>query len=624
MNESAESGQMIGGLRPEYKTYERQKCFIGHSRDAEWRDDILHACNETLPKFGLEPWYAADHFDPTKPLRDKVVELIANSRFGLYDISSWRDKSGEWHQSRNVFIELGIAIALNRPTLLIRHTSNQSLPLSPVLQGVELLEFAGETTLSTALERKLPQWMNVPPDRDWFNRFCIFGNRVCQFREEHPRAKQMGGKKLQGLLADGFDKDSPDFSKVEQSEIRSAFDDVFSRYADIDFSYLDEFPLVDSYQLALCSHCQAVRSTPFAVGRILPQTPIQVFIAIGISIALEELFDYKIPKVLLVRNEQDVPSLLRGYEVVESINIGQVKRKLKDFIPGVIRHVRETSWKPKALPFVEISIPLYAEVGESTQGHNALTVHGATSLGRVIAITSGSGGAGKTTITANLGVALAKQGQRVVLVDTNIGRRNLDVAMGLENRIVYDIADVAEGRARFFQVLIQDRRLPELYLLPASQTSETPSLNEKQMETLYEVLRKDFRFVLIDSPSGIEREFRNVIAPTDQAIIIVMPTISSVRDADRVIGIIESMEKTNLRLLVNRLRPEMVERGDMMDTSDVLEILAIELIGTVKEDDAIVASVNRGQPVAFEDTSGSGAAFTRIAQRLLGEDIPFE
>jgi len=244
--------------------------------------------------------------------------------------------------------------------------------------------------------------------------------------------------------------------------------------------------------------------------------------------------------------------------------------------------------------------------------------------GRIITITSGKGGVGKTTATANIGVALARRGQRVACVDADIGLRNLDVVMGLENRIVYDLVDVVEGRARLRQALIKDKRLPELQLLPAAQTREKSAVNEKQMTKLCDDLKKEFDFVLIDSPAGIELGFRNSIAPADEVLIVVTPEVSAVRDADRVIGLTEASEKPSPKLIINRLRPAMVKRGEMMDTADVLEVLAIELIGIVPEDETIITSTNRGQPVALEDRTVAGAAFTRIAQRLLGEDVPFQ
>jgi septum site-determining protein MinD len=244
--------------------------------------------------------------------------------------------------------------------------------------------------------------------------------------------------------------------------------------------------------------------------------------------------------------------------------------------------------------------------------------------GRIITITSGKGGVGKTTATANIGVALARRGQRVACLDADIGLRNLDVVMGLENRIVYDLVDVVEGRARLRQALIKDKRLPELQLLPAAQTREKSAVSEKQMIKLCDELRREFDFVLIDSPAGIELGFKNSIAPADEVLIVVTPEVSAVRDADRVIGLTEASEKPSPKLIINRLRPAMVKRGEMMDTADVLEVLAIELIGIVPEDEMIITSTNRGQPVALEDRTMAGAAFTHIAQRLLGEDVPFQ
>jgi septum site-determining protein MinD len=244
--------------------------------------------------------------------------------------------------------------------------------------------------------------------------------------------------------------------------------------------------------------------------------------------------------------------------------------------------------------------------------------------GQVITITSGKGGVGKTTATANLGVALARRGQRVACIDADIGLRNLDVVLGLENRIVYDLVDVVEGRAKLRQALIKDKRLPELQLLPAAQKRDKTAVTEKQMIKLCDDLRKDFDFVLIDSPAGIESGFKYSVAPSDQVLLVVTPEVSSVRDGDRVIGLVEAQEKAAPKLVINRMRPSMVKRGEMLATSDVLEILSIDLIGIVPEDEAIITSTNKGHPVALEDHSLAGAAFTRIAQRMLGEDVPFQ
>ena len=240
----------------------------------------------------------------------------------------------------------------------------------------------------------------------------------------------------------------------------------------------------------------------------------------------------------------------------------------------------------------------------------------------VITITSGKGGVGKTTTTANLGVALAMLGQRVVVVDADIGLRNLDVIMGLENRIVYDLVDAVEGHCRLRQALIRDKRLSELYLLPAAQTRDKTAVNPEQMVDLCDQLRPDFDYVLIDSPAGIEQGYRNAVAPADRVLIVTTPEVSAVRDADRIVGLVEVEQKDSPELVINRLDPAMVRRGQMLSTVDVVEILAIELIGIVPEDPAILVSTNRGQPVALDGRTPAGQAFTNIARRLMGEEVP--
>ena len=244
-------------------------------------------------------------------------------------------------------------------------------------------------------------------------------------------------------------------------------------------------------------------------------------------------------------------------------------------------------------------------------------------MSQVITITSGKGGVGKTTTTANVGVGLALLGRRVVAIDADIGLRNLDVVMGLENRIVYDLVDAVEGRCRLKQALIRDKRLPELFLLPAAQTRDKTAVNPEQMVALCNRLRPDFDFILIDSPAGIEQGYRNAVAPADRVMIVTTPEVSAVRDADRIVGLIEAAEKGPPTLVINRLNPEMVRRGQMLSTEDVVEILAIDLIGIVPEDRQIIVSTNQGTPVALDAKTPSGQAFRNIAGRLLGQEIPF-
>jgi septum site-determining protein MinD len=243
--------------------------------------------------------------------------------------------------------------------------------------------------------------------------------------------------------------------------------------------------------------------------------------------------------------------------------------------------------------------------------------------GQVITVTSGKGGVGKTTVTANIGVALGMLGKRVVCLDADIGLRNLDVVMGLENRIVYDVVDVVEGRCKLRQALIKDKRLPELHLLPAAQTRDKSAVKPDDLVRVCDQLRLDHDFVLIDSAAGIEEGFRTAMAPADLVLIVTNPEVSAVRDADRVIGLLEAAEKPAPKLIVNRLKPDVVSRGDMLDTADVLEILAVELIGIIPEDESVLVSTNRGHPVAMDEKARAGQAFRNIARRLLGEDVPF-
>jgi septum site-determining protein MinD len=240
----------------------------------------------------------------------------------------------------------------------------------------------------------------------------------------------------------------------------------------------------------------------------------------------------------------------------------------------------------------------------------------------VITITSGKGGVGKTTTTANLGVSLAMLGQRVVTIDADIGLRNLDVVMGLENRIVYDLVDAVEGHCRLRQALIRDKRLSELYLMPAAQTRDKTAVSPEQMIEITDQLRPDFDFVLIDSPAGIERGYRNAVAPADRVIIVTTPEVSAVRDADRIVGLVEAEEKGPATLIINRLNPDMVRRGEMMSTEDVVELLAIDLLGIIPEDKQVIVATNQGNPVSLDGKAPSGQAFRNIAGRLMGQNIP--
>lgn len=341
---------MPKGLKIYNHKLDHQKCFVGHSHKAPWHDDIISACEETLPKFGLQPWYADDQFEPTKSLRDKVVEMIANARYGLYDLSWYQpDEQSPRKMPQNVLIELGMAIALNRPVLLLRHAENRAsgLSLPTCLDSISqrIVEFSGGPTLKHALEERIPQWLDVPPERAWWMRYCLFGERICTYRESYPQIIQCGQKTIGCHIADGKDIDRPDF--------RSVIEDELGRYSDISFNYLDALLPTAGYDFQLCTYCQIVRSTPFAIYRITPETTADTFIAIGMSIALEKQFKCEIPKFIFTTDARSVPSLLAGYEVVEARTAKERKARLRKFIPMVMRKVRESVWKPKPLPFVE-------------------------------------------------------------------------------------------------------------------------------------------------------------------------------------------------------------------------------------------------------------------------------
>lgn len=243
-------------------------------------------------------------------------------------------------------------------------------------------------------------------------------------------------------------------------------------------------------------------------------------------------------------------------------------------------------------------------------------------MGEVIVITSGKGGVGKTTTTANIGTGLAKLNKKVVLIDTDIGLRNLDVVMGLENRIVYTLVDVIEKNCKLKQALIRDKKYDTLFLLPAAQTRDKSAVTPEQMKELTEELKKEYDYILLDCPAGIEQGFQNAIAGADRALVVTTPEVSAVRDADRIIGLLDSREIKKTQLIVNRLRPDMIKRGDMMSAEDVIDILAVELIGQVPDDENIVVATNNGEPLVG-DNSLAGQAYMNICRRVIGESIPF-
>ena len=245
-----------------------------------------------------------------------------------------------------------------------------------------------------------------------------------------------------------------------------------------------------------------------------------------------------------------------------------------------------------------------------------------TKMGEVIVVTSGKGGVGKTTTVANLGTGLAMLNKKTVVVDTDIGLRNLDVILGLENRIVYNLVDVINGSCRLKQALIKDRRYPDLFLLPSAQTKDKSAVSPEQMIKLTDELREEFDYVLLDCPAGIEQGFRNAIAGADKAIVVTTPEVSAIRDADRIIGLLEASDLRDIHLIINRLRPDMIARGDMMSVDDVTEILSVPLIGAIPDDERVVIGTNQGEPGVGND-SKAGKAYQNICKRILGVEVPF-
>ncbi|MEY7999039.1 septum site-determining protein MinD [Clostridium sp. Mt-5] len=243
-------------------------------------------------------------------------------------------------------------------------------------------------------------------------------------------------------------------------------------------------------------------------------------------------------------------------------------------------------------------------------------------MGEAIVVTSGKGGVGKTTTTANIGTGLAALGKSVVVVDGDTGLRNLDVLMGLENRIVFTLLDVVENKCKLKQALIKDKRLASLYLLPTAQTRDKEDVSPQQMMDLIYELKKEYDYVIIDCPAGIEHGFENAIAGADRALIVVNPEVTSVRDSDRVIGKLDAVGLENHQLVINRLNYKMTKNGDMLDVNDILDSLAIELIGVVPDDKNITISTNRGEPIVLNDKAMAGQAFRNISRRITGEKIP--
>ena len=354
MSEASQSGEH----KVPHQKSKLQKCFVAHSHQAGWYNTIEAVCNELLPEYGLEPWYAEYDYDPTTTLRDKIVSMIDSAPYGIYDLSYWRaNESSPWVMPRNVLIELGIAIALNRPTLLLRHTGNRSagIALPKSIQSVQVCEFAGgEYTLKDALRRHLSRQANLLMDCDWQHHRCHFGEINCSYLQVYPHNAMIGHDNLRCHVADGPD--------IDQFDFRRTVETVLGKFNNISYSYLDKAGIPKGYTFLLCTHCQLVRSTPFAIYRITSATSPDTYIAIGISIGLEYRFRYKIPRFIITEDIQYVPSLLQGYQCVPMKDFHTLKTSLPQFVQQILKKIDEPAyWRPQELPF-EARVPLSAGV----------------------------------------------------------------------------------------------------------------------------------------------------------------------------------------------------------------------------------------------------------------------
>jgi cysteinyl-tRNA synthetase len=326
-------------LRVQYDTHERQRCFVGCSHQAAWRNDFISACDAVLPELGLEAWYSDKYFNPTKTLLDSMLEMIANSRYCIFDLSYLqKNDRSTWQMPRNVLIELGMAIVLNRPILLLQHAENRAkglkLPDSFENMNAYIVEFKGISTLKRALQEHLPQLLEASPERDWFNRYCTFGQRICEYREVHPHQREWEKENITCFISDGPD--------IDRSNFRYILDEVLKQFKDILPRYMDELTIPAGYNFLLCTYCQSVRSAFFAIYRITHQTTAETFISIGMSIALEAQFKYKIPKILLATDVHNVPSLLSGHRILVARNDKEIESNLQQILPAVILDVHKT------------------------------------------------------------------------------------------------------------------------------------------------------------------------------------------------------------------------------------------------------------------------------------------